>query len=38
MGKTPIGRATIDVLNINDPICVEQRELLIDAALFPPNL
>ena len=38
VGKTPVGRATIDVLNINDPICVEQREFLIGAGLFPPNL
>ncbi len=36
-GKTPVGRATIDVLNINDPICVDQREYLIKADLFPPD-
>ena len=37
IGKTPVGRATIDVLNINDPICVAQREYLINAGLFPPR-
>jgi hypothetical protein len=36
-GKTPVGRTTIDVLNINDPICVDQREFLIAADLFPPE-
>jgi hypothetical protein len=36
VGKTPVGRATIDVLNINDPICVDQREFLMQAGLFPP--
>jgi len=36
-GKTPIGRATIDVLNINDLICVEQREILVNAGLFPED-
>jgi hypothetical protein len=36
-GKTPVGRATVDVLNINDPICVDQREFLIHAGLFPPK-
>ncbi len=35
VGQTPIGRATIDVLSINDPICVDQREFLIKAGLFP---
>ena len=38
VGKTPVGRATIDVLRINDPICVEHREFLIGAELFPPEL
>ena len=38
VGKTPVGRATIDVLSINDPICVDQREYLIRAELFPPDL
>jgi hypothetical protein len=38
VGKTPVGRATIDVLNINDVARVEQRDLLIKASLFPPSL
>ena len=38
VGKSSIGRATIDVLSINDPICVDQREYLIRAELFPPDL
>ena len=37
IGKTPVGRATIDVLSINDAICVDQREFLIKAGLFPPD-
>jgi hypothetical protein len=36
-GNTPVGRATIDVLNINDPTRVDQRDLLIRAGLFPPD-
>ena len=35
-GQSPVGRATIDVLRINDPDCVEQRQELIEAGLFPP--
>ena len=34
-GKTPIGRATIEVLRINSPERVEHRRLLIEARLFP---
>lgn len=37
VGRTAVGRATIDVLRINDPDCVEQREALIEAGLFPPK-
>lgn len=37
IGLSPIGRATIDVLNINDAICVEQRQYLIQVDLFPPS-
>lgn len=36
VGKTPVGRATIDVLNINEPICVDQRAYLMEAGIFPP--
>jgi hypothetical protein len=37
IGKIAIGRTTIDVLRINDADCVEQREELMDAGLFPPE-
>jgi hypothetical protein len=36
VGRTAIGRATIDVLAMNHPLRIEQRRALIDAALFPP--
>src|SRR5437868_8748564 len=36
LGHTPIGRATISVLNINDPEAVAIRQALIEAGLFPP--
>jgi hypothetical protein len=35
-GRTPIGRVTVAVLNINDAIRVELREGLIEEGLFPP--
>jgi hypothetical protein len=38
VGRTAIGRATIDVLWINDPIVVELREILIRGDLFPPKI
>jgi hypothetical protein len=38
VGKTPIGRATIDVLRINHSDCVIERKSLIDAELFPPGV
>ncbi len=37
IGRTAIGRTTIDVLNINLPPRVAQRQALIDAELFPPS-
>lgn len=37
VGLTPVGRATVDVLRINDSDCVEQRQELIEADLFPPT-
>src|SRR5882724_196664 len=37
VGKTPIGRATIDVLRINTMERVEHRRLLIATGLFPPQ-
>lgn len=36
VGWTAIGRATIDVLKINDSLRVEHRRLLIQAKRFPP--
>ena len=36
IGRTPIGRVTIFVLNINDPLRVALRESLIAEGLFPP--
>ena len=35
IGRTPIGRVTIAVLNINDPFRVELREGLIEEGVFP---
>jgi hypothetical protein len=37
VGRTPCGRATIAVLNINAPHRVAIRALLIEAGLFPPE-
>ncbi len=34
-GKTPIARATIEVLRINDPARIEHRRQLIAAGVFP---
>lgn len=36
IGRTPIGRVTINVLAINHPFRIEHRRALIDAGLFPP--
>ena len=35
VGKTATGRTTIDVLNINAPLRVEHRRLLIESKRFP---
>jgi hypothetical protein len=35
-GKTPVARATIDVLRINDQARLEHRQHLILAGVFPP--
>lgn len=35
IGRTPIGRVTVAVLNINDPFRIELREGLIEEGLFP---
>lgn len=37
VGRTPIGRVTIALLRINDPIRVEVRAALIAERLFPPE-
>jgi hypothetical protein len=37
IGKTAIGRATIDVLRINHPDNILQRKKLYEAGLFPPE-
>ena len=34
-GKSPIGRVTLQVLNINDPVRVEHRRLLMQEGVFP---
>src|SRR5712692_3039480 len=36
-GKTPIARATIDVLRINDPDRLKHRRMLIRLGVFPPS-
>lgn len=37
VGLTAIGRATILVLSINDPLRVDVRQSLMDEGLFPPR-
>ena len=37
VGKTPCGRATVDVLAINLPHRVMHRQALIDEGTFPPS-
>jgi hypothetical protein len=36
VGRTPVGRTTVEVLNINDPPRVDLREGLIAEGVFPP--
>ena len=36
VGRTPIGRATVAVLAINDADRIELRLILIDEGVFPP--
>ena len=36
-GLTSIGRATINVLRINEPLRIRHRELLIQLEVFPPR-
>jgi HNH endonuclease len=37
VGRTPIGRVTVALLHINDPLRVELREALMEEGLFPPD-
>ncbi len=36
-GLAPIGRTTIHVLNINEPLRIQHRDLLIKLDAFPPT-
>jgi 5-methylcytosine-specific restriction endonuclease McrA len=36
LGRTPVGRVTVAVLDMNDPFRVELREGLIEEGVFPP--
>jgi hypothetical protein len=36
IGRTAVGRVTIDVLNINHPLHVELRHELMEEGIFPP--
>jgi hypothetical protein len=37
-GLTAVGRTTISVLRINDPLRIQHRLLLIELGVFPPEL
>jgi hypothetical protein len=37
VGRTPVGRTTVVVLNMNEPEAVAMRQALIQAGLFPPG-
>src|SRR5262245_29783000 len=37
IGRTPVGRVTVAVLQINDPFRVSLREGLIEEGVFPPG-
>lgn len=37
IGKTPIGRATINALNLNEQIIVVSRKLWVSVGWFPPE-
>jgi hypothetical protein len=38
VGRTPIGRVTVYVLNMNHPLRVELRRQLIEEGEFPPRV
>jgi hypothetical protein len=37
VGRTPIGRVTVELLAMNDPIRLALREELIEEGVFPPD-
>ena len=37
IGRTPVGRATIDALNLNDSIRIQSRALWVEAGWHPPE-
>jgi hypothetical protein len=37
VGRTPVGRVTVEVLAMNDPVRVALRQELIDEDLWPPS-
>jgi hypothetical protein len=37
VGRTPIGRATVEVLCINNPQALALRQSLLDEGVFPPS-
>lgn len=37
VGRTPVGRATVDVLSINSPHRIRLRQMLILEGVFPPE-
>jgi hypothetical protein len=37
VGRTPVGRTTVALLKINDPVRVELRDELIQEGVFPPT-
>jgi hypothetical protein len=37
VGRTAIGRVTVELLKINDPFRIELREALMEEGVFPPR-
>jgi hypothetical protein len=37
-GLTPVGRTTIEVLRINEPLRIQHRKLLMELGVFPPPI
>jgi HNH endonuclease len=38
VGRSPVGRVTVEVLNMNDPDAISVRASLIDEGIFPPDV